>query len=209
MKEKSTYKGFKKFRKEWIEPILIAFVLAGIIRSFIIQPYKIPSGSMEDTLLVGDHLMAAMFTYGIKIPFSNKFIVRFRDPRIDDIIVFRSPVEPKNLIKRCIAVGGQKVEVRNKEVYVNDKLQPLPKYAKFLFPKGRGGNFGPVIVPAGHMFVMGDNRDNSYDSRFWGYVPYENIKGNALFTWWSWNHNEPIYDVIHKVRWNRIFNVIK
>ena len=106
-------KGFYKFRKEWIEPVLIALVLAGFIRTFIIQPFKIPSGSMEDTLLVGDHLMAIKFLYGIKIPFISKRFLKIRDPKPGDIIVFKFPEDPsKDFIKRCIATGGQRVEIR-------------------------------------------------------------------------------------------------
>ena len=208
--------GFTKFRKDWIEPILIAFILAGLIRSFIIQPFKIPSGSMEDTLLVGDQLMAAKFIYGIKIPFTNKFVVKFRDPKIGEVIVFKYPKDTsKDFIKRCVAVGGQKIEIRNKEVYVNGEHQLLPENAKYIdmniLPPYMGprDNYGPVIVPENHMFVMGDNRDNSNDSRFWEFVPYDNIKGKAIIIWWSWNHEVPLYNIIKKVRWRRIIKLIK
>ena len=133
MKEKSTYKGFKNFRKEWIEPIVIAFFLAAVIRSFIIQPFKIPSGSMEDTLLVGDQLMAVKFTYGLKIPFTNHFILRFRDPKPDEVIVFKYPKDPsKDFIKRCIAVEGQKVEIHDKIVFVDGEPKTLPTYGKII-----------------------------------------------------------------------------
>ena len=208
--------GFTKFRKDWIEPVVIAFILAAIIRSFIIQPFKIPSGSMEDTLLVGDQLMAVKFTYGLKIPFTNHFIKRFRDPKPDEVIVFKFPGDPsKDFIKRCVAVGGQKLEIRNKKVYVDDKLQEYPEHVKFIDshinpPHIRPrDNYGPITVPEEHIFVMGDNRDNSNDSRFWGYVPYDNIKGKAVIIWWSWNHEVPLYDLLHRVRWGRIFELIK
>jgi signal peptidase I len=208
--------GFVKFRKEWIEPLVIAFILAAIIRSFIIQPFKIPSGSMEDTLLVGDQLMAAKFIYGIRLPFANGFLLRYNDPEPGDIIVFKYPKEPsKDFIKRCIAVGGQTIEVRDKNVYVDGECQDLPEHAKFIvqniLPKQLGprDNHGPLVVPEGHMFMMGDNRDNSNDSRFWGYVPYENIKGKAVIIWWSWNKEVPLYDLIHRVRWGRIFSIIR
>ncbi len=207
--------GFTRFRKEWIEPIVIAFFLAALIRSFIIQPFKIPSGSMEDTLLVGDQLMAVKFTYGIKIPFTNHFVLRFRDPKPDEVIVFKYPKDPsKDFIKRCVAVGGQEVELRNKELYVDGVPKTLPTNGKIIDRNilsanmGPRDNFGPIIVPEGKMFVMGDNRDNSNDSRYWGFVPYDNIKGNAVIIWWSWNKEVPLYDVIHRVRWGRILKRI-
>jgi len=211
--------GFKKFRKEWIEPVLIALILAGIIRTFIIQPFKIPSGSMEDTLLIGDQLMAIKFLYGMKIPFTNKRILKIRNPKPGDIIVFKYPEDPsKPFIKRCIATGGQKVEIRNKVVYVDGKEQHIPENAKFVDPNiipnittipqnfRNRDNLQEFIVPDNAFFAMGDNRDNSNDSRFWGFVPYENISGKAFIVYWSWDKNGSF---LHKVRWERLFNLIK
>lgn len=208
--------AFTRFRKDWIEPVLIAFVLAMIIRSFIMAPFKIPSGSMEDTLLVGDQLMAVKFTYGFRIPFGDSFIVRFSDPKPGQVIVFKYPRDPsKDFIKRCIAVAGQSVEIKDKKVFVDDVEIALPKHVKFLesasYPihMGARDNMEKFTVPEDHMFMMGDNRDNSNDSRFWGFVPYENIVGKAVIVWWSWNHDVPMYDVLHRVRWGRIFNLIR
>ena len=208
--------GFTRFRKEWIEPIVIAFLLATVIRSFFIQPFKIPSGSMEDTLLVGDQLMAARIPYGIKIPFTNTFVTRFRDPRPGEVIVFKYPHDmSKDYIKRCIAVAGQTVEVRDKQVFVDGVSISLPRHGKtidsVIVPQTYGprDNFGPVTVPENSMFMMGDNRDNSNDSRFWGFVPYDNIKGRAFIIWWSWNKDAPLYDIIHRVRWGRLFTLIR
>ena len=205
--------GFRRFRKEWIEPVLIALVLAGIIRTYIIQPFKIPSGSMEDTLLVGDHLMAIKFLYGIKIPFNSKQFFKIRDPEPGDIIVFKFPEDPsKDFIKRCIAVEGQTVELRNKQVYIDGILQQLPENVKYsknqIMPSQYGprDNFPPTKIPGKSFFAMGDNRDNSNDSRYWGFVPYENIKGKAFILYWSWNKNASF---LFKVRWGRIFNLIK
>lgn len=208
-----------RFRKEWIEPLLFALVFAGIIRTFIIQPFKIPSGSMEDTLLVGDHLMAVKFLYGIKIPFSGERILPVREPRSGDIIVFKYPVEPsKDFIKRCIGIGGQRVSIKDKKVYVDGTLLELPPHAKFIddriiphnpvYPRriGYRDNYPEFVVPENMLFMMGDNRDNSDDSRFWGFVPYENIKGYAYFIYWSWNHDAPL---LEKIRWNRLFNRIR
>ena len=220
-RKKST--GFYKFRKDWIEPILIALILVTIIKTFFFQNFKIPSGSMEDTLLVGDYLFAAKFLYGTRIPYTDTFIWKIRDPRPGDIIVFRSVEEDKDLIKRCIAVGGQIVEIRDAKVYVDGILQPLPPHGKITDQAIVPGDFStrdnlpPVRVPKGQLFMMGDNRDNSYDSRFWGFLPVQKVRGKALFLYWSWDHtvpwvdvgHAPWIDVTHKVRWNRIFTIIK
>ena len=171
---------------------------------------------MEDTLLVGDYLFAAKFTYGTKIPFTGKRILKFRKPRQGDIIIFKSPSEPdKDLIKRCIAVGGQRIDIRNKQVYIEGELFELPAHGKFVDPRiyppeaSRRDNIESIVVPEGMLFMMGDNRDDSHDSRFWGFLPEENIKGKALFLYWSWNHDVPLSDIFHKVRWNRIFSWIR
>ncbi|MFC1528970.1 signal peptidase I, partial [Candidatus Latescibacterota bacterium] len=164
----------------------------------------------------GDQLMAAKFIYGIRLPFANSFLFRYRDPEPGDVIVFKYPIDPsKDFIKRCIAVGGQTVEIRDKKVYVDGEYKDLPEHVKFVVENilplqlGPRDNLGPLVVPEGHMFMMGDNRDNSNDSRFWGFVPYENIKGKAVIIWWSWNKEVPLYDLVHKVRWGRIFNLIR
>ena len=172
---------------------------------------------MEDTLLVGDYLFAVKFLYGTKIPFTHKAIWKIRDPRPNDIIVFKSVEEKKDLIKRCIAVGGQTVEIRNARVFVDGVLQPLPKHAKItdsrVIPEGaemgQRDNIRPFKVPEGKLFMMGDNRDNSYDSRFWGFLPMENVKGKALFLYWSWDNTVPFYNLIYKVRWNRLLAQIR
>ena len=217
--------GFTKFRKEWIEPILIAFLLAILIKTFVVQPFKIPSGSMEDTLLVGDQLIAVKFLYGTKIPLSEKRILKLRDPDPGDIIVFRFPDDPsKDYIKRCVAVGGQTIELRNKEIFVDGVKQKFPVHAKTIDPTiypshvGPRDNSKPFEVPPGQVFVMGDNRDNSNDSRYWGTVPVENIRGKALLIYWSWNRDGPgdvgriqrvKWKLLHGVRWSRFFAMIK
>ena len=187
-----------------------------IIKTFIIQNFKIPSSSMEDTLLVGDRLFAVKFLYGIKIPFTTFRVLKIRDPRPGDVVVFKYPLDPsKPYIKRCIAVGGQTVEIRNKKVYVDGEFQKLPEEAKFIDHSIVPAEFGPrdnyplTKIPEGSFFAMGDNRDNSNDSRFWDFVPYDNLNGKALFLYWSLDNDVPIYDIFHKVRWNRIFNIIK
>jgi signal peptidase I len=206
--------GFRKFQKEWIEPILIALVLAAIIRTFIIQPFKIPSGSMEDTLLIGDQLMATKFVYGIKTPFSSKRYFKIRDPKPGDIIVFKYPIDPsKDFIKRCVAVQGQTIKIKDKHLFIDGKECPLPKHAKFIdpyiYPSDPAmprDNMAERVIPKGMFFAMGDNRDNSNDSRFWGLVPYDNIKGKALIIYWSWDSNSPL---AKKIRFGRILNLIK
>jgi signal peptidase I len=208
---KEHYSTFKKFRKEWIEPVIFALILAGIIRTFIIQPFKIPSGSMEDTLLVGDHLMAVKFLYGTKIPFTDKRILKIRDPEAGDIIVFKFPDDPsKDFIKRCIATGGQRVEIKDKVVYVDGVEQKLPEHAKFvedfILPHNHRDNISEFVVPDDMLFMMGDNRDNSNDSRFWGYVPYKNIIGKAFIIYWSWDKDSSL---VRHVRWDRYFSLIK
>ncbi|MFC1606891.1 signal peptidase I [Candidatus Latescibacterota bacterium] len=208
--------GFTRVRKEWIEPILIAFILAALIKMFLIQPFKIPSSSMEDTLLVGDQLIALKFLYGTKLPFASRKILKIRDPRPGDVIVFRYPEDPsKDFIKRCVAIGGQTIEVRNKKVFVDNILQELPGHAKIIdpttYPKhiGPRDNYPAFEVPMGHVFVMGDNRDNSNDSRYWGTVPVENIKGKAVMLYWSWNSDYKKYKLPHSVRWSRFLERIK
>jgi signal peptidase I len=208
--------GVHKFIKDWLEPIFIAFILAVVIRTFIIQPFKIPSGSMEDTLLIGDQLIALKFFYGTKIPFTHKKIFKIRDPRPGDIIIFKYPEDPsKDFIKRCIAVSGQTIEIRNKSIYVENVLQSLPKHAKFVDPSilpsqfNLRDNYPPIKIPPGMVFMMGDNRDNSNDSRFWGFVPLENIKGKAFFIYWSWDDDIPLYNIFKHVRWDRSFSLIR
>lgn len=194
--------------REYAEAIIIAVVLALFIRTFVVQAFKIPSGSMENTLLVGDHLLVSKFIYGIKIPVLNVKLVNFGEPQRGDIIVFRYPEDKsKDFIKRTIAVGGDKVEVKNKLVYINDKptdesytVFRAGDTSFFGFKKGR--NFGPFEVPEGEVFVMGDNRDNSHDSRFWGTVPIDEIKGKAFILYWSWDREKK------RVRFDRIGDLI-
>jgi signal peptidase I len=208
--------GFTKFRKEWIEPIIIALILVFLIKTFIIQNFKIPSSSMEDTLLIGDRLFAVKFIYGAQIPFTHFRICKVHNPKSGDVVVFKYPRDPsKDFIKRCIAVEGQTVEIHNKQVFVDGKLKEQPKYAKFIDHNVLPSEFGPrdnypvTVIPKGNLFVMGDNRDNSNDSRFWDFVPYDNLKGKALFVYWSIDPDIPIYDLVHKIRWKRLFMPIK
>lgn len=211
--------------REYVEAFAIALIAALFIRTFVVQAFRIPTGSMEDTLLVGDFLLVNKFIYGAKIPFTNWRLPSIREPKPGDIVVFKYPRnEEQDYIKRCIAVEGQVVEIRDKMVYVDGKKFDTPAGCKFIDPtvKPRGvveydieprsagnrDNYGPVQVPEGHLFCMGDNRDNSYDSRYWGFLPRENVIGEALIIYFSWDPNMPLYRIFNKIRWTRIANLI-
>jgi signal peptidase I len=186
----------KSLIREYAESIAIAIILALIIRTFLVQAFKIPSGSMEDTLAIGDHLLVSKFIFGTKIPFSDKRVLKLRDPRRGDVIVFEYPEDPsKDFIKRVIGVPGDVVEGKEKKVYVNGKHYENPHEIhkeSEIIPKEMNprDSFGPVTVPENSFFVMGDNRDRSYDSRFWKFVRRDQIKGLAFIKYWSWNHEK-------------------
>ncbi len=200
-------KGKSKIR-EYAESIIWALVLAFIIRSCVIQAFKIPSGSMEDTLAIGDHLFVNKFIYGIKLPFTDKRILKIRDPRRGDVMVFEYPVDrSKDFIKRVIGVPGDVIQVQNKVVYVNGTPYKNPhevhKETDLLSrEQSPRDNFGPVRVPANSYFMMGDNRDRSYDSRFWGFVKESDIVGKAFIKYWSWDQDS------WRVRWGSIGQLI-
>ncbi len=194
--------------QEWFEAIIIAAFLALFIRSFVVQAFKIPSGSMLETLQIGDHLLVSRFGYDIKVPFTNISIFSTGDPQRGDIIVFEYPEDPsKDFIKRVIGLPGDKFEIVNKQVFING--QPLSEPYKqhidsriLTLPQKRD-NFKSVTVPQGHYLMLGDNRDDSRDSRFWGYVSREAIIGKALILYWSWDGGDM------SVRWNRLLNVLE
>jgi signal peptidase I len=232
--------GKSKLRQN-VEALLFAVVLALVIRTFIVQPFKIPSGSMIPTLLVGDHLLVSKFIYGTKIPFTNDIVLPLSEIRHGDVIVFRYPNNENDssqngvhYIKRVVGLPGDKIDVDGRNLIINGEEVPLDyvddyydersgtkyEYDEYqedllgkkhivIYEKGREytqrGNL-PVVVPPGHVFVMGDNRDNSKDSRFWGFVPVQNIEGEAFITHWSWDRYSNNF--LNKVRWNRIFSLI-
>jgi signal peptidase I len=185
----------KHIVREYAESIIVAVILALIIRTFLVQAFKIPSGSMEDTLLIGDHLLVTKFLYGTKIPFTDTKILKIRDPRQGDVVVFEYPEDPsKDFIKRVVGTPGDVVEGKDKKVFVNGKPFENPHEIhkeKEIIPKAQNprDTFGPVTVPADSYFVMGDNRDRSYDSRFWGFVKSPKIKGKAFIKYWSWDND--------------------
>jgi signal peptidase I len=200
----------KPWYREYLEALIVAAILALLIRTFVVQAFKIPSGSMEDTLLIGDHLLVNKFIYGSHIPFTDSWVFPLRDPERGDIIVFEFPEDAeksyfdrRDFIKRVIGVPGDVVEVRNKKVFVNGKAFRIPQEVHKddgVIPpdKARRDFMNPVKVPDDMYFVMGDNRDHSYDSRFWGFVERKKIKGLAFIKYWSWDTNK------HWPRWGRI-----
>lgn len=186
----------KHIVREYAESIIIAIILALIIRTFIVQAFKIPSGSMEDTLAVGDHILVNKFIYGTRIPFYDKRFLKIREPQRGDVIVFEYPEDPsKDFIKRVIGLPGDEVQVISKTVMVNGKPYSNPHEVhkeKDLIPAAQNPRdyTKPIKVPEGAYFVMGDNRDRSYDSRFWGFVNMDKIKGLAFIKYWSWDHEK-------------------
>ena len=231
--------------KDLLSAIMIALFAALILRQFVIAAYKIPTGSMEKTLLVGDYLLVNKFVYGAKTPdwvgipltqgknwsIPTGFnIPWFRlpaitNPRQNDIMVFNYPNDPRiEYIKRCIATGGQTVEIKDKMVFVDDFKFPDPPKLVYAYPNiyvkeyrekgvyqglGNRDNFGPLQVPGNHYFALGDNRDNSLDSRYWGFVPPEQIGGKPLIIYLSTNQDEPLYNIFKKIRWERLGSVVR
>ncbi len=195
--------------REYVEAILLAIVIAFFIRTFVIQAYKIPSGSMKPTLLIGDHILVSKFNYGVKLPFIRSTLIPVGTPKRGDIIVFIYPEDrSKDFIKRVIGVPGDTVEIRDKKVFLNGQPMNDPHgvHSDNLTIPGAvqpRDNFGPVKVPEGKLFVMGDNRDESYDSRFWGFVDMKDVLGKALIIYWSWNQED------YSVRWSRIGTILR
>ena len=195
--------------REYVEAALWALVITLFLRAFVIQAFRIPSESMKNTLLVGDFLFVNKFEYGPKIPFTHQRLPGLRQPRRGDVIVFQFPQDPsKDFIKRCIATGTETIEIKNKLVSVNGR-QLVEPYAihsdSTVKPAGYEyrDNYGPFTVPAGEMFMMGDNRDNSNDSRYWGTLNMDLVKGRAMFLYWSWDGDK------NWPRWNRILSPIR
>lgn len=193
--------------------MVIAFFLALVIKISAVEAYKIPSQSMEDTLLVGDFLLANKFIYGAQVPFTSWRLPAWRNPEPGDVVIFKYPVDlTTDYIKRCVATEGQVVEIRDKVLYVDGEIFPNPEHSKFTSPHTfrqgpdrKRDNMRKYIVPKGYIYCMGDNRDNSSDSRFWGPVPLELVTGKAVIIHWSW---EPDADEV-KVRLDDLTTVPK
>lgn len=228
---------------DWTKSLGVALILALMIKTSVVEAYKIPSSSMEETLLVGDFLLANKFIYGMRlpIPFVNIRLPALADPKPGDIIIFKYPLDPsQNYIKRCVAVEGQKLKIVDKQLFVDGKPVPLPEHAKFedyrIYPPSDNGSWGRSLrdnmdvkeVPEGMLFMMGDNRDNSADSRFWGFLDRKLVQGEAMIIHWSWapDENAPrvsstdplsyiksiaynIYHLPDRVRWGRLASIIK
>lgn len=228
--------------REYSESIGIAVAIALLLRAFVVEAFQIPSGSMIPTLEVGDHIFVAKFSYGLVVPFSNKKIFEFRQPSRGDVIVFKYPQDPSiDYIKRVVGLPGETVELRHNEVFINNRPMPREHVGSYHgSPDERDSdselwhetlddkqhealqdgnrtpqNFGPIVVPEGNVFVMGDNRDNSSDSRVWGTVAHELIKGKALVVWWSrgtpdeapW-YGKPVA-WLKSIRFGRFFHGVK
>jgi signal peptidase I len=174
--------------REWAESIIIAVILALLIREFVVQAFKIPSGSMIPTFEIGDRIFVNKFIYGAKIPFTNIRLPQLRDPIRGDIIVFRSPETPKkDFVKRLIAFEGETVEIKEGNIYINGKAVDGPASVRSVYyynvePYGKEGY--PVKVPKDAYFALGDNSANSRDSRYWGFIPKKNLIGKAIFIYW-------------------------
>jgi signal peptidase I len=197
---------------EYVKAIGTALILALLIRSFAVQAFKIPSGSMIPTLLVGDHLLVNKIVYGtpVDIPFTNITVFHMpglRHPQRGEIIVFKYPEDPKrDFIKRTVAIEGDTIQMIDKKVYVNGKPveEPFAQHTDTSLYMGQlepRDNFGPYLVPKNKLFMMGDNRDQSYDSRFWGYVDIKQVRGKAMIIYWSWDSDKtfPRLDRIGKL----------
>ena len=209
--------------REYGEALIIALGLALVIRTFFIQAYKIPSGSMEPTLLIGDHILVNKLIYGLRMPDSilgmhppgipyGNYLFRLESIHHGDVVVFVFPPDPtKDFIKRVIGLAGDTVEVRAGVVYLNGAQVPDPHahyevpLAEHVTPSPRD-NFGPVKVPDGKLFMMGDNRDRSYDSRWWGFVDDDEVEGRALVIYWSWDGEA---SGLVNVRWDRFGKLVE
>lgn len=230
-----------------IEAVVIAVALALAIRAFVLQPFKIPSGSMLPTLLVGDHILINKFVYGTRIPLTDKIFFPFSEIDRGDVVVFKlgednatgfpMPGKGAFYVKRTVGIAGDEIDISGRDVLINGRavsqvyagnyeypdqkfLSVADRYEQSLsgksfsviYKKGNSSTTSgkmsfPLVVPKDRIFVMGDNRDNSYDSRFWGFVPVENVYGKAFMIHWSWNLSNP--DLANKVRWRRIFSGIE
>jgi signal peptidase I len=211
----------KSTTREYVESIIIAVILALFIRTWVVQAFKIPSGSMENNLLIGDHLLVDKFVFSPTASGLERMLLPVRAVKRGDVIVFKYPVEPeRDFIKRIIGLPGETLEVKRKVVYING--QPLTEpYVHFLRPLSGPGSegseagdvrddYGPVTVPMGQYFAMGDNRDNSADSRFWGFLPGDYVKGKALMVYWSYEPSEGnVASFLTGTRWNRLLMQIR
>ena len=202
----------KSVAREYFESLVIAVALALFVRTWVFQAFKIPTGSMEPNLLVGDHLIVNKMVHAPTITGLERAILPHRDIKRGDVLVFKFPQDPtRDFIKRVIGLPGDRLELRRKKIYINDQAIDEP-YAHFLAPLSPEGErrpddlreeYGPVTVPAGQYFMMGDNRDDSQDSRYWGFMPETYVKGKALFIYFS------VGDSVGDIQWSRLLNRVR
>jgi signal peptidase I len=207
----------KSVVREYAESLIIAVVLALFVRTWVFQAFKIPTGSMEPNLLIGDHLIVNKMIFSPAATGLERAVLPTRQVRRGDIIVFKYPKEPdRDFIKRVIGLPGDRLELRRKVLYINGEPLTEP-YAHLDEPASDSAGvtgdlrefYGPVTVPAGQYFMMGDNRDNSEDSRYWGFLPAHYVKGRALFIYFSFADGEPMTNVLSGTRWERLFDTVK
>ena len=214
----------KSVIREYFESLVIAVILALFIRTFVVQAFKIPTGSMEPNLLIGDHLLVNKLVFGAYLSGIERTLLPMKEITRGNVIVFKYPEDPeRDFIKRVVGLPGEQIEVRHKRVYINGRLLDEP-YAHYLeqpppVPEeiesgpdrlGNGDlreNYGPVTVPPKHYFVMGDNRDNSQDSRYWGFLPRDYVKGRALVIYWSYEAETG--NVLTGTRWGRLLHQVR
>jgi signal peptidase I len=220
----------KSVVREYAEAFVVALALALVLRTFLLQAYKIPSGSMEDTLLIGDHIIVNKLVYGLRMPDSlfgltpfagsipyGKYLFELERVHRGDVVVFVYPEDPtKDFIKRVVGVPGDTIEVKEGQLYLNGSLAQPPPGTHYEVPPGeRDGSprdeHEPLTLQPDQYFMMGDNRDRSYDSRFWGPITRDAIEGRAIFIYWSCADGEdsPWYQCLYDVRWSRLFNVVR
>jgi signal peptidase I len=208
----------KSVLREYAESLVIAVILALFVRTWVFQAFKIPTGSMEHNLLIGDHLIVNKMVFAPSLTGFERAILPDRTMHRGDIIVFKYPKDPeRDFIKRVIGLPGERLELHRKKVYING--QPLDEpYVEFLEPPSTGGlpktddlreEYGPVTVPSDQYFMMGDNRDNSEDSRYWGFMPLSYVKGEALFIYFSFDEDRPTSGFLGDIAWSRIFKRVK
>ena len=206
----------KSVAREYFESIVIAVVMALFIRTFVVQAFKIPTGSMEPNLLVGDHLLVNKFVFAPGA--AERALLPIRDVRRGDVVVFKYPEDPeRDFIKRVIGLPGETVELKDRRIHVNGRPIDEP-YAHYLPRDASSGfgsisgdvrdTYGPVVVPPDAYFVMGDNRDNSQDSRYWGFLPRDFVKGRALMIYWSFEPGGGMSGVLTGTRWGRLLHQI-
>jgi signal peptidase I len=208
----------KSIAREYFESLVIAVILALFVRTWVFQAFKIPTGSMEKNLLIGDHLIVNKMQFAPTFSALDRALLPGRAIRRGDVIVFKFPQEPdRDFVKRVIGLPGDRLELHRKVVYVNGTPLQEP-YVQFLEPPSSGGpphtddlreEYGPVTVPDHQYFMMGDNRDNSEDSRYWGFMPESYVKGQALFIYFSLDDTASISNLAGSVRWGRLLNRVR